>query len=99
MNMFDDDSQSWNEPAVQKNNYAKLRELVLGYTVSKGTAAKLHLQSLRLSLIGRNLLYVYRTMKNLDPEAPMGGSWLKQGIDEGSSGATRSYGFSLNASF
>jgi iron complex outermembrane receptor protein len=38
-------------------------------------------------------------MKNLDPEAPIGGSWLKQGIDEGSSGATRSFGFSLNASF
>ena len=98
-NMFDDDTQAWNEPAVQKNDYAKLRELVLGYNISKAAAAKLHLQSLRLSLIGRNLFYVYRTMKLLDPEAPMGGSWLKQGIDEGSSGATRSYGFSLNASF
>lgn len=98
-NMFNDAPTTWAAPAVQKNDYAKLRELVLGYTLPKGTAAKLRLQSLRVSLIGRNLLYVYRTMKNLDPEAPMGGSWLKQGIDEGSSGATRSYGFSLNASF
>ncbi|PWV48254.1 iron complex outermembrane receptor protein [Chitinophaga sp. S165] len=98
-NTFTDGATTWNAPAVQKNDYAKLRELVLGYNISKATAAKLHFQSLRLSLIGRNLLYVYRTMKNLDPEAPMGSSWLKQGIDEGSSGATRSYGFSLNASF
>jgi iron complex outermembrane receptor protein len=98
-NMFGDASSSWGEAALQKNDYAKLRELVLSYNLPKGSAAKLRLQSLRLSLIGRNLLYVYRTMKNLDPEAPMGGSWLKQGIDEGSSGATRSYGFSLNASF
>lgn len=98
-NMFNDASSTWGAPAVQKNDYAKLRELVVSYTLPKGTAAKLRFQSLRLSLIGRNLLYVYRTMKNLDPEAPMGGSWLKQGIDEGSSGATRSYGFSLNASF
>lgn len=92
-------ADGWNDQAVQKNSYVKLRELVLGYTISKSGITKLHLQSLRLSLIGRNLLYVYRTMKNLDPEAPIGGSWLKQGIDEGSSGATRSFGFSLNASF
>ncbi|WP_090099922.1 SusC/RagA family TonB-linked outer membrane protein [Chitinophaga sp. CF118] len=85
--------------AVYKNNYIKLRELVLGYNVSKSFANKLHLQNLRVSLIGRNLLYVYRTMKNLDPEAPLGGSWMRQGIDEGSTGATRSFGFSLNASF
>ncbi|WP_106601694.1 SusC/RagA family TonB-linked outer membrane protein [Chitinophaga ginsengisoli] len=98
-NMFNDSPASWADPALQKNDYVKLRELVLAYTLPKGTAAKLHLQSLRLSLIARNIAYVYRTMKNLDPEAPMGGSWLKQGIDEGSSGATRSYGFSLNASF
>ena len=85
--------------AVYKNNYIKLRELVLGYNVSKTFANKLHFQNLRVSLIGRNLLYVYRTMKNLDPEAPIGGSWANQGIDEGSTGATRSLGFSLNASF
>jgi iron complex outermembrane receptor protein len=85
--------------AVYKNNYIKLRELVLGYNVSKSFANKLHFQNLRVSLIGRNLLYVYRTMKNLDPEAPLGGSWANQGIDEGSTGATRSFGFSLNASF
>jgi iron complex outermembrane receptor protein len=85
--------------AVYKNNYIKLRELVLGYNVSKSFANKLHFQNLRVSLIGRNLLYVYRTMKNLDPEAPLGSSWANQGIDEGSTGATRSMGFSLNASF
>lgn len=99
INMFGDAVNAWNEPAISKNDYAKLREVVLSYSIPKTTASKLHLQSLRLSLIGRNLLYIYRTMKNLDPEAPMGSSWLKQGIDEGSSGATRSYGFSLNASF
>ncbi|MBW8688029.1 SusC/RagA family TonB-linked outer membrane protein [Chitinophaga sp. B61] len=99
INQFGDAVSAWNEPAIQKNDYAKLREVVLGYNISKTAAAKLRLQSLRMSLIGRNLFYVYRTLKNIDPEAPMGSSWLKQGIDEGSSGATRSYGFSINASF
>lgn len=98
-NTFNDGAATWHEAAIQKNDYVKLRELVLSYNIAKGTAAKMHLQSLRISLIGRNLAYLYRTMKNLDPESPMGSSWLKQGIDEGSTGATRSYGFSLNASF
>jgi len=97
--MFNDGPNTWSAPAVQKNDYAKLRELVLSYTVPKNTASKLHLQSLRMSLIGRNIAYIYRTMKNLDPEVTLGSNWVKQGIDEGSSGATRSYGFSLNASF
>jgi iron complex outermembrane receptor protein len=99
--IYNFDSSDEGDPAafIYKNNYIKLRELVLGYNVSKTFANKLHFQNLRVSLIGRNLLYVYRTMKNLDPEAPLGGSWLRQGIDEGSTGATRSFGFSVNASF
>jgi iron complex outermembrane receptor protein len=96
---FDSSADGDGMAFIYKNNYIKLRELVLGYNVSKTFANKLHFQNLRVSLIGRNLLYVYRTMKNLDPEAPLGGSWMKQGIDEGSTGATRSFGFSVNASF
>ena len=82
-----------------KNNYIKFREAVLSYNLSRGTAMKLHMQNIRLSLIGRNLFYFYRTLKNIDPEATVGQSWINQGIDEGSTGATRSIGFSLNASF
>jgi len=38
-------------------------------------------------------------LKNLDPEAPLGNKWWSQGVDVGSSAATRSYGISLNANF
>jgi len=38
-------------------------------------------------------------LKNLDPEAPVGNKWWAQGVDVGSSAATRSFGFSLNANF
>jgi iron complex outermembrane recepter protein len=50
-------------------------------------------------LIGRNLLYLYRTLDNLDPEVAVGTSWTRQGVDEGSMAASRSYGFSIHASF
>jgi iron complex outermembrane receptor protein len=57
------------------------------------------MSKIKFSLIGRNLLYIYRTLKNLDPETAIGNQWYNQGIDNGSMPATRSYGFSLNATF
>lgn len=85
--------------AVYKNNYIKMREITLTYRVPSSFAKKMKMNNLAVSLIGRNLFYVYRSLKDLDPEAPIGSQWYRQGIDEGSTGATRSFGISLNASF
>jgi iron complex outermembrane recepter protein len=93
------DATSVNLEAVQKNSYIKFRELTLGYNFSKATTQKLRMQNLRVSLVGRNLFFLYRTLKNLDPEAPTGQAWYQQGIDLGSSAATRSLGVSLNCTF
>ncbi|WP_026994197.1 SusC/RagA family TonB-linked outer membrane protein [Flectobacillus major] len=93
-------STGWYENgSVYNNSYLKVREAVLSYTLPNAIAQKLRLQNIRVSLIGRNLFYIYRTLKNLDPEAPIGTSWNRQGIDEGSTAATRSFGVSLHASF
>jgi iron complex outermembrane receptor protein len=92
-------SGRYGEAAVYKNDFVKLRELSLGYNLPTSIAERLSFQSIRVSLIGRNLFYLHRTLDNLDPEAPVGSSWLRQGIDEGSLAATRSYGFSINARF
>ncbi|MCJ8209255.1 SusC/RagA family TonB-linked outer membrane protein [Mucilaginibacter sp. RS28] len=99
LNTYDWGENSVNEYAVFKNNYVKLREAVIGYRLPAGVSKALHVNNLRFSLVGRNLFYIYRTLKNLDPEAPIGATWYRQGIDEGSSPATRSFGFSLNANF
>lgn len=85
--------------AVYNNNYIKLREVVLGYNLPQSFARHIGMSKIKFSLIGRNLLYIYRTLKNLDPETPIGNQWYNQGIDHGSLPATRSYGFSLNATF
>ncbi|CAM3742798.1 SusC/RagA family TonB-linked outer membrane protein [Mucilaginibacter galii] len=87
------------EGAIYKNNYIKLRELTLGYTLPRSVSSKLHVSNVRFSLIGRNLLYIYRTLKNLDPETLIGSQWYSQGVDNGSLPATRSYGASLNVTF
>jgi iron complex outermembrane receptor protein len=100
MNTYTWGSSGWYENgAVYNNSYLKVREAILSYTLPSVVAQKLRLQNVRVSLIGRNLFYLYRTLKNLDPEAPIGTSWNRQGIDEGSTAATRSFGVALHASF
>ena len=89
----------YDEQGVLKNDYIKMREATLSYNLPKSIASKLRFQNLRVSLIGRNLFYLHRTLKNLDPEVAIGSNWLRQGVDEGSMAATRSFGFSLNGSF
>jgi iron complex outermembrane recepter protein len=93
-------ASGWYQKAgVYKNDFVKLREAALGYNLPKSISDKVGFQNIRVSLIGRNLLYLYRTLENLDPEAALGTSWTRQGIDEGSMAATRSYGFSIHGSF
>ncbi|MBW8684046.1 SusC/RagA family TonB-linked outer membrane protein [Chitinophaga rhizophila] len=86
--------------AVFKNNYIKLREVALTYNVPQSIANKARFQGVQLSLIGRNLLYVYKSLpKGLDPEVGVGSQWFAQGIDQGTAGPTRSYGASIRARF
>ena len=73
-----------------------LRELVLGYSLPVKLTNKLHFNTIRFSLIGRNLFYLWRTLKEIDPETSIGSNWIRQNIDEGSMAATRSIGFSIN---
>jgi iron complex outermembrane receptor protein len=84
------------EGAVFDNSYVKVREAVLSYTFPEKMIKKMHFSKLKVSLVGRNLFYIWRTLKDLDPEAPVGSNWIRQSIDEGSMAATRSFGFSIN---
>ncbi len=87
------------EGMVYDNSFIKMREAVIGYTVDNKFAKKIGMNNLRFSLIGRNLFYFWKTIENLDPEAPVGNQWYSQGVDFGSTAATRSFGISLNANF
>ena len=85
--------------AVFDNSYIKVREATLSYLLPSVVASKIHFNNLRISLIGRNLFYIWKTLKYFDPEAPVGNKWWSQGVDVGSTAPTRSIGISLNASF
>jgi len=86
--------------AVYDNSYVKFREATITYNLPQGITNKLHFQGLSLSLIGRNLFYIYKTLPHgLDPEVVVGSAWYSQGIDGGAGAPTRSYGLSLHARF
>lgn len=85
---------------IQKNNYVKLREVSLAFNVPAAYASKIGATKLSLSFFGRNLFYIYRTIKDMDAEATTSGSrWIENVNNAGLGPATRSYGVSLRASF
>lgn len=93
-------SQSRYELYVKKNNYVKMREISLGYRLPTSIANKLKAKNIQLSAFGRNLFFIYRSIKDLDPEQMTGGSnWINSVSNAGTSPATRTYGLMLRASF
>ena len=85
---------------VQKNSYIKLRELTLGYTLPANIASKIGAKRINVSVFGRNLLYFYRTIKDMDAEQLTAGSrWFQTLNNAGTNPATRTAGVMLRASF
>jgi iron complex outermembrane receptor protein len=93
-------SSSRYELYVQENSYIKLRELSLGYNVPAAIARKIGAKKVNVSVFGRNLLYIYRTIKDMDSEQTTAGSrWFETLTNTGTNPATRTLGFMVRASF
>jgi iron complex outermembrane receptor protein len=93
-------SSSRYELYIKENNYIKMRELSLGYRIPSAIASKLGANNLHLSVFARNPFFIYRSIKDLDPEQMTGGSyWVNNVSNAGVGPATRTYGIMLRASF
>ena len=77
----------------------KFRELNLTYQIPRSIVAKTKIfQALSVSLIGRDLFYIFTTIpKGLNPEG-VNGIGNMQGIEYSALPNTRSMGFSVKAS-
>ncbi|HVZ57938.1 MAG TPA: SusC/RagA family TonB-linked outer membrane protein [Chitinophagaceae bacterium] len=85
---------------IVKNTYWKMREVTLSYTLPQNIASKVKASKLQLSVFGRNLFYLYRTIKDMDAEQLTAGlNWAQNLNNAGSQPSTRSYGVSLRATF
>jgi hypothetical protein len=87
------------EGAVYNNNFIKFREVSLAYSFPVKLKSKWKLQNLTLSLYGRNLFYIYKSLPGMDPEDGVGTNYLNQATSIGSGNApTRSYGAMIRLS-
>jgi hypothetical protein len=93
-------SSSRYELYIKKNSYVKMREISLSYSVPGKLANKIGAKKLQFSVFGRNLFYIYRTLKNLDAEQMTAGSrWFQSLTNVGTNPSTRTYGVMLRAGF
>lgn len=93
-------SSSRYELYIQENNYIKMREVSLTYSLPIAWASKIGASRLSFSAYGRNLFFIYRSIKDMDPEATTAGSkWSQNITNAGTNPATRSIGCMLRASF
>jgi len=74
------------------------RELNLGYTLPSEIAQKMKLNSIKVSLVGRNLFMISSKTKGFNPDATYS-TGNAQGIEYGTMPQMRSIGFNLNLNF
>ena len=85
---------------VQKNNYIKMREISLAYTLPTKMSEKVWAKRLTVSVFARNPFYLYRTIKNMDAEQlTTGNVWFNNISNAGSQPSTRTFGAMLRATF
>ena len=85
---------------IKKNSYVKLREVSLSYSLPVSMARKIRATKIQVSVFGRNLLYFYRTLKDLDAEQTTAGSrWFQSLTNVGTNPSTRTFGVMVRASF
>ncbi len=87
------------EEFILSSDFIKLRELSIKYNLPKKITQKLSLQGASISIIGRNLFYLYRASDNIDPESMSYTSGNGQGLEYSSIPSTRTYGFNINLKF
>ncbi|SOE23699.1 TonB-linked outer membrane protein, SusC/RagA family [Spirosomataceae bacterium TFI 002] len=93
-------SSSRYELYVTKNNYIKMRELSLGYNLPASIARKLGSNNINFSVFGRNLFFLYRSIKDLDAEQTTSSTrWYENINNAGNNPSFRSMGAMLRASF
>jgi TonB-linked SusC/RagA family outer membrane protein len=97
--------KSIDESFMISRSYAKLREVTLGYTLSKAFLEKIGIKSATVSLVGRNLLY-FAARKDFDIDQYASGYNSTDRTTGGApangalqSSTFRRFGFNINMSF
>jgi hypothetical protein len=83
-----------NEANIISKTFAKLREVVIGYSLPQSILGRTFIRQANVSFVGRNLLYFAKN-KDIDIEQYAG----DQGTSTLQTPTTRRYGFNVNVTF
>jgi hypothetical protein len=92
-------SQQIIESVIYNAGYWKLRQLSLGYDLTKYVPEKWPFKGVRLDLVANNVLMIKKWVDNIDPESFGFGSDNQVGLESPGLPTTRSIGFNLNVKF
>jgi hypothetical protein len=88
---------SQTEGNLMSKSFAKLREVIIGYSIPASVLGKSFAQKIEISLVGRNLLYFVKDKKNKDVDIDKYAG--RQTSTDLQTPTTRRYGFNLNVIF
>jgi len=86
------------EGSVFDGSYIKFRQLELGYMFPDNLWGNFPLKGLRISIVGRNLAFLYKTVPHIDPETSFTNG-NAQGMEFGQLPTSRSIGFNVGFRF
>lgn len=86
------------EEFVEDADFAKLRQVTLGYTLPPSVMNRLPLQGITISAVGRNLAILWSKTTNIDPESVYT-TGNAQGLEMFGVPTTRNFGFNVNVKF
>jgi TonB-linked SusC/RagA family outer membrane protein len=86
------------EGSVFDGSYIKFRQLELGYMFPDNLWGNFPLKGLRVSIVGRNLAFLYKTVPHIDPETSFSNG-NAQGMEFGQLPTSRSIGFNVGFRF
>jgi len=91
------------EPMVINADYLSVREMAIGYSLPEKLLQKTPFGSAKLSVVGRNLFYLYRDpefkVMGISPESAFNTEAYAQGVEARGLPTTRSWGLNLSFTF
>ncbi|MBC7827790.1 MAG: SusC/RagA family TonB-linked outer membrane protein [Chitinophagaceae bacterium] len=92
-------SQALVEPIIYDGGYWKLRQITMGYDLSKYLRPNWPVKGIRLNLVANNVLILKKWIDNIDPESFGYSSDNLIGMESTGLPSTRGIGFNLNIKF
>ncbi len=84
---------------VESATNTRLREMTLGYSVPASALAGLPISGAKISLVGRNLFFIYKASENNDPDILTGTGESSEGLNAFALPTARTFGVNLKIDF